>query len=210
MIFTHSERLPHAALRPFVKAFWYLRIKSDIPLTPLDAMPIPEQCLYFYGKIKPRALFSDGSSTVASSATIFGQSTTPCRLFVPQDYLMFKIIFQAGGFFRLFGAPMTLFTDQPTDAETALGKELTEARDRIEQTEDLEQMIAIAENLLLQRLKRVKTVEAPLDEVIRQPGWERQSVDQLARLACLSPRQLERKFLERVGVSPKFYGRVAR
>ena len=36
------------------------------------------------------------------------------------------------------------------------------------------------------------------------------SLDWLAGQACLSPRQLERKFVERVGVGPKLFSRIAR
>jgi transcriptional regulator GlxA family with amidase domain len=36
------------------------------------------------------------------------------------------------------------------------------------------------------------------------------SVDWLARQACLSPRQFNRKFTERMGVGAKLYGRLVR
>ncbi|MBL7816024.1 MAG: AraC family transcriptional regulator [Saprospiraceae bacterium] len=210
MIFTHLERPPHPALQPFVKAFWYLRIKSDTPLRPLNSTPIPEQCLYFYPKVKPQAYISDTQSMTASTAMIFGQGTIPAKLFVPQDYLMFKIIFQAGGFYRLFNTPLTLFTDKPQDSEAVFGKPMTDVRDQIEQTEDFEKMIKIAENYLFQKIKQIKTDALPLDSVMQQLNWEHQSLDKMARQACLSSRQFERKFLERIGVSPKFYGRIMR
>ncbi|MEI7587789.1 helix-turn-helix domain-containing protein, partial [Runella sp.] len=136
--------------------------------------------------------------------------TLPSQLLVPQDYLMFKIIFQPGGFFRLFNMPMTLFADKMEDSEAVLGKEISEVRDQIEQTEDFEKMVRIAERYLFQKIKQVKTNELPLDSVMQQLTWENQSLDKMARLACLSSRQFERKFLERIGVSPKFYGRLLR
>lgn len=129
---------------------------------------------------------------------------------VPQDYLMFKIIFQPGGFFRLFNMPMTLFVDNLEDSEAVLGKEISDVRDQIEQTEDFEKMVQIAESYLFQKLKQVKTAELPLDRVLLHLTSENQNLDKLAHLACLSSRQFERKFLERLGVSPKFYGRLLR
>jgi AraC-like DNA-binding protein len=210
MIFTHLERQPHASLEPYVKAFGYLRIKSDMPLQALKAIPIPEQCLYFYPKTKPIAQFSDGGTLIPSVGNIFGQSTIHCNLFVPQDYLMFKISFQAGGFYRLFKTPMTLFTNIPQDCELVLGKDMIDVRDQIEQTEDFDKMIAIAEKYLFQRMRQVKTDILPLEIVMQQLDWEHHSLDSLARLSCLSPRQFERKFLDRIGVSPKFYGRILR
>ncbi len=210
MIFTYLESPSHPALQPFIKAFWYIRIKSETPLSPLNAIPIPEQCLYFYPKAKPQSLFSGEKFIVAPSATLFGQGTLPAQLMVPQDYLMFKIIFQPGGFFRLFNMPMTLFVDNLEDSEAVLGKEISDVRDQIEQTEDFAKMVRIAESYLFQQLKQVKTAELPLDRVLLQLTSENQNLDKLAHLACLSSRQFERKFLERLGVSPKFYGRLLR
>jgi AraC-like DNA-binding protein len=210
MIFTHLERPPHPALQGFIKSFWYLRIKSDTPLLPINAVPNPEQCLYFYPKSKPQARFQGDNVQIASSANIFGQGTKYGQVQVPQDYLMFKIMFQAGGFYRLFGTPMTLFVDVPTDSEAVFGKEMTEVREQIEQTEDFDTLVQIAENYLLKKIKQVKINALPIDEVLQQLNWENKSLDQLARQACLSTRQFERKFLERVGVSPKFYGRIVR
>jgi AraC-like DNA-binding protein len=210
MIFTHLERPAHPALQPFIKSFWYLRIKSDTPLPPLNATPIPEQCLYFYPKSQPLATLFDSQNITATRACIFGQGTIPAKLYVPQDYLMFKIIFQPGGFYRLFNTPMTLFIDLPQDSEAVFGKEMTDVRDQIEQTEDFETMIKIAEKYFFQKIKQVKTAVLPLDTVLQQLNWEHQSLDKLAREACLSSRQFERNFLLRIGVSPKFYGRIVR
>lgn len=209
-MFLHLERPPHPALQPFIKAFWYLRIKSDMPLPALNATPMPEQSLYFYPKSKPKAELPNDQFLIPSKANIFGQSTTPAKLYVPQDYLMFKIMFQPGGFYRLFNIPMTLFTDKPEDSEAVFGKEMTDMRDQIEQTEDFEKMVHIAENYFFQKIKQVKIAALPLDTVLQQLNWENQSLDKLARHACLSTRQFERNFLARIGVSPKFYGRIVR
>ena len=106
--------------------------------------------------------------------------------------------------------PLTLFTDKPEDSEVVLGKEITNVRDQIEQTEDFDKMIQIAEKYLFQKIKQVKIDALPLDSVMQHLNWEYQSLDKLARQACLSSRQFERNFLNRIGVSPKFYGRIVR
>lgn len=209
-MFLHLERNPHPALLPFVKAFWYVRVKSTVPIPSINAVPNPEQCLYFYPKSKPKLYVPDGGFVVGTNATIFGQGTTHGRVVLPQDYLMFKIMFQAGGFYRLFGTPMTLFSEGPEDGEAVFGKEIVEVREQIEQTEDFNKLVEISENYLLKKIKQVKIDALPIDYVMQQMNWTHQSLDQLARQACLSTRQFERKFLERLGVSPKFYGRVVR
>jgi transcriptional regulator GlxA family with amidase domain len=40
--------------------------------------------------------------------------------------------------------------------------------------------------------------------------WAGHSIDSLAAAACLSARQFERSFVERVGMGPKLYSRIVR
>jgi transcriptional regulator GlxA family with amidase domain len=73
-------------------------------------------------------------------------------------------------------------------------------------------MIEIVENYLLCKIKKAKTEPHHLDRVANllftTPSHF--SLDYLADQACLSPRQFERKFIERIGVSPKLYSRISR
>jgi transcriptional regulator GlxA family with amidase domain len=65
---------------------------------------------------------------------------------------------------------------------------------------------------MLDRLKKVKIDPHPVDQIgqclLDNPIPF--SLDWLAGQACLSPRQFERKFNERIGVGPKLYSRISR
>jgi AraC-like DNA-binding protein len=141
---------------------------------------------------------------------VMGQGTVSSKLFLPQDYLMFKILFQPGGFYRLFGTPMTLFVGNVEDGVAVLGNDFKEVQERIEEAVDFKTMVSIAENYLLQKVKQVKIGVQSIDQVFQHNKWHLQTLDQMAQAAYLSSRQFERNFLPRIGVSPKFYSRLIR
>ena len=202
----------HPALQSYIKSYWFLHLKipNAQSLPPLAATPVPEQALYFYPKQRGYAQNLMGEIFNAPSTMIGGQSTQRVNYYLPEDYLMFKIKFQPSGFYRLFGTPMTLFVDNAEDAVSVLGNDLKAVQARIEAVEDFETMVEIAENYLFERLKRAKLLELPIDKVLSTLNWQTQSLDKIERESCLSTRQFERNFVNRLGVSPKFYGRVFR
>ena len=73
-------------------------------------------------------------------------------------------------------------------------------------------MISIVEQYLLSKIRWVKTDIHAVDKIgeilLHQPT--RFSLDWLADQACLSTRQLERKFVERMGIGPKLFSRISR
>lgn len=203
---------PNPALSSYVKSYWFLhyKIPNAATLAPLAAIPVPEQALYFYPKQCGVAYTLDGKKILPPKAMIAGQGTERVNYYLPEDYLMFKIQFQSGAFYRLFGTPMSLFTNNNEDAEAVLGNELKAVRERIEAVEDFDTMISIIETYLLKKIKNAKFEALPIDTVLQRFCWNNQSIDKIAQMACLSPRQFERNFLNRMGISPKFYSRIER
>lgn len=201
---------PHPALRPFVKAYWYLHIQHNAPAISIPIAPIPETCLYFYPKDKLHVNYLDKSTQTIPDNIITGQVTVRHNLVIPHNYLMFKVLLQPSGFFRLFGIPMTLFAGGHEEMNPVLGNEIREIRERIENAAMFEEMVGIMERFLLRKVAAYKVEKHAIDAVLEQSNFYQYSLDQLANDACLSSRQFERKFLERTGVSPKFYGRIVR
>ena len=209
----HLSIVPaHPVLQPYVKSFWFLHFQNaeTAQLPPISATPIPEQCLYFYPREKPYIITAQGEIVYGKASMIMGQGTASSKLFLPQDYMMFKVLFQPGGFYRLFGTPMTLFTGNTEDGVAVFGNDLKAVQQQIEEAVDFRTMIAHVERYLLNKVKQVKIGKQPIDQILQQGQWQVQSLDQMAKAACLSSRQFERNFLLRIGVSPKFYERLIR
>ena len=78
--------------------------------------------------------------------------------------------------------------------------------------QDYLQMIQVVETYLIGKIKQVKVARQPIDKVFDLTSSHTNlfSLDWIASQACLSTRQLERKYLERIGVSPIVYHRILR
>ncbi len=172
----------------------------------------PYQSLYFYPRDKVVKMAHDtGQITVNPAGIIVGQQIGRVNLSLGNDHMVIQVAFIPGGFFRLFGIPMQEFCDISMDSAQVLGKEMARLNDRLANEQNYLRMIGHIEDFLKARLARTAKDLIPLDRVMQlmlnEPD---KGMDQWASLACLSTRQFERKFLERVGVSPKMYTRIVR
>jgi AraC-like DNA-binding protein len=206
---TLLKQKPHPALLPFVKEYWLLDLKQGSN-APLAVTPIPEQCLYFYPRSLPMPILDNQKLSNVPDNVLIGQSLNRSALIVPDNYVMFKILFQTGGLFRLFGTPMTLFAGNFFEIVSILGNPINELREKIFLAQGFQAMIEAIESYLLPKAQNCRIDFLGIDKVLNQANFYQLSLDKLASEACLSPRQFERKFLERLGISPKIYQRIVR
>ncbi len=177
--------------------------------------PLPEQGIEFL----PKGLATAGNQQTAAFTkempyTLFGQPVSRMNYGLPtEDYLVIRVIFQPGGLFRLLGGlPLTEFTDKLLDAEPVLSGNKLSINEQLLEANTYAQLIDIVDSYLRAKIRQVKTDIHAVDKIgqllLHTPG--RFSLDWLATQACLSPRQLERKFVERMGIGPKLYSRISR
>lgn len=217
MIF-FREYAPHPALQSFIRHYWIIHIQLD-PATPhqqLPRKPYPpttEQCLYFYPYDLPHSVkMGNQTPENATSGIVVGQQLTRQNITINTNYLMLKVSFQPGSLFRLLGVPMHLLADGHADSEAIIGRAVKVINERLPEAVNYAAMVQVVENFLLQKAAQSNQTLLPIDRVAQQmlnPEAYYQ-LDQLASDACLSIRQFERKFRERVGVSPKLFSRIAR
>ena len=212
------EYAPHPALQDFVRHYYIIHIQLD-PKTPRDRLPqkpyppSTEQCLYFYPFDRPHSVKTGNLSPEdATSGIIVGQPLTRMNITINPNYLMLKVSFQPGALFRLLGVPMHLLTDGHADLEAITGKAVKEVNERLPEATNYAAMIRLVEEFLLRKAAQCRQSVLPIDRVARHmlTSASYHQLDQLAHDACLSTRQFERKFRERLGVSPKLFTRIAR
>ena len=208
--------LPHPALQGFVKEYMLMHFVYDAahPQLVKPYPPLPEHGLEFYPKGPITSVYPQtGAVKKEPRNTVFGQMVSRVNFVVPaEDLVIFRVIFHTGGLFRLLRIPLTEFTDGKADSEAVINQEVRAVNDRLANTSTYADMVAIVEQYLLAKIRLVKTDIHAVDKIgqilLQQPT--RFSLDWLADQACLSPRQLERKFVERMGIGPKLFSRIAR
>lgn len=214
MIF--QEFLPKPELQPFIKSI--LLVHFEQIQVGFQIKPYPtrlEQSLNFFAKgyIKNENPNTGKSYRVASNA-IFGQQLNRLDFHSigNPEFLMLMVVFKAGAMFRLLGIPSQELTTAFCDAEDLLSAELKAVNDKIANAITYPEMIKHAEEYLINKVRNTKRDISNIDKIgellIQKPNEF--SLDWLADQACLSPRQFERKFSERMGVGPKLYSRIGR
>ena len=209
---------PAPALRPFVQHYLLVHVRYD-GVDPAQAMkpmpPAPQQCLYFYPRGGMRTFHHKDEKFVAlPNSILVGPQVSRLDLHFPAEHLVVCAAFWPGGLHRLLGVPVTEMLDYSVESRALLGPAVAEIEARLAEAADYATMLATVETYLLRMLRRLRPhTERPIDRllaVLLPSGRLGASLDHLAAEACLSPRQFERNFVARVGLSPKMFARIAR
>ncbi len=212
-------QLPAPPLRPFVQHYLLVHAcyAGGGPGRAVKPMPpAPQQCLYFYPRSALRTVVhADPTRTrqLAGSFVVAPQLQRVDLHFGP-DHLMLCAAFWPGGLQRLLGVPVKELLDVPVEGRALLGPAVADLEARLAELADYGAMLAALDAYLLGAWRRLRGhAERPLDRllsVLLPTGRATHSLDSLAAEACLSPRQFERGFFERVGLPPKLYARIVR
>jgi AraC-like DNA-binding protein len=210
---------PAPPLRPFVQYYMLVHVRYE-GLDPAQAVkpmpPAPQQCLYFYPRDE-MSTFHYGQQRVIRSprSIVVGPQVSRVDLRFPPDHLMVCAAFWPGGLHRLLGVLVKELFDFSIESRSLLGPTITDVEDRLAETTDYATMLVVVESFLLRALRHLPAhaPERPLDRLLPTllpTGRTAATLGHLAAEACLSPRQFERSFIERVGMSPKLYARIVR
>jgi AraC-like DNA-binding protein len=206
---------PHPALKGFVNNIMIHEMKAHATQKTFtfSIPPLPEHGLTFYirDRVEVESIYTKKKETLCSSIVIgphiSGHNITP-----GQHHLMIKVGFQPGGLYRMLGIPMSeLLCNDAFDAIELLGNNMKGVNDQLEEADSFDKMIIIIEGFLLKhvdKLKQALPIDQVLSSVIKGRGLIK--IDQLASDACLSIRQFERVFQQRIGLPPKHFSRLVR
>jgi AraC-like DNA-binding protein len=212
----YDYRLPHPALRDYVRMLKIVgcSFPATLAVLPVKAYwPRAENCLTFFPKDPELVEYGTGGTRLASTRSrLHGQPTLVTNRHVGREFMVFQVQFQPGALFRLTGIPAHELTNAFVDAEAVFSGEIRLVNERLNSAHHYTEMIDIVETFLLYLVRRANRPLRPVDRVsqflLRSPAVP--SLDWLADQACLSPRQFYRQFVEREGVSPKLFARIAR
>lgn len=207
--------LPDPALRGLVNNIMIHEVNFDARQPPpsFSVPPLPEQSLFFYVRDRSSAanIYTHATEALPFS-TIVGPHTSRHIITPGRNHLMIKVGFQPGGLHRLLHIPMNyLLCKESFDCTDLLGNEINEVNDQLKYSVSFLEMKTVIERFLLKRIHKLKPT-LPIDRVlsilIKERGLVK--IDQLASWACLSTRQFERTFQQRIGLPPKHFSRMVR
>jgi AraC-like DNA-binding protein len=208
--------LPHFALREFVKCYRVVHFIFDknTPFGHKPYTPRPENCLAFYPRDREKVVYADSGKVVENlPVVLIGQHTVTTNRFINPDFLVLQIHFQPGALHRLTGGmPLFELNNVYMAAETVFSKEILVVNEKLYHAPNYGAMVGILNDFMLNLVKKGLKDAHPLDQAA-QLMFDRQgamNLDWLRREACLSVKQLERKFKDRTGVNPKVLNRLIR
>ncbi|QJW89708.1 AraC family transcriptional regulator [Spirosoma taeanense] len=214
---TVQKAAPSAPLQAYVMEY----ILIDVSMLPngngstwTRLLPAPvEQTLIYYLSGEVKTTYHDGQTIEVPPGNLVGQPVHRILLTNSASLTMFMVRFRPSGFFRLFGVPMPLFTDSHEDVTLVLDSPVRSLHEQLVNAPTFGEMVLRTEQFLSRPAVSPRHSTRPVDWAIGRmfdPDAGEERLDKLADYACLSSRQFERSFVERVGVPPKLYARLIR
>jgi len=202
-------------LGAFVECVWFLSANTGggAGAPPASQRILPDGCaeLIFHFRDRFHAVSSSGLQQ-QPAAFLVGLLTSPLVIAPAADVDTMAVRFRPGGAYPFFRAPMSALTDRcvplgdlwtPGDA-SRLWHQLADSRGD-------DSRVAIVARALQRRIAMAqddRVTPAAIAALVRTGGRAR--VDAVAGRAGTTTRQLQRRFVERVGVSPKTLARILR
>ena len=177
---SYAEFAPSAALAPWVECYWTFGPLRE----PFERRVLPDGCADL--------LFADGSMSAV------GTMTAPLVIRDASSPAYFGVRFRPGR--ALLGLPLAELTNQRVTLRGDLG-------DRVAEQPTTRGRIALLESHLLARLP---VPDRAVDAAVARIVAGHSSIERIAADIGVTRQHLARKFLQRVGVSPKTFARVAR
>jgi AraC-like DNA-binding protein len=210
-----KDTLPSPELSAYIEKYRirHFIFNKDVvpPVKPFP--PRPEQCLSFYIRGSETVKYlREGFEIKKPRSVISGQFTSRVdRIVSIPEVLMIIVDFKPGALSRLTGLPFKELANRDIDAEAVLGQQIRIVNDRLGSSANYEEMINIIESYFIYlaglQKKEITAVDHILQIIKTNPDC---SIDWVAKNSYLSVRQLERKFDDRIGISPKTFLRISR
>jgi AraC-like DNA-binding protein len=206
---------PSGHLRPFIRELLLL----DLVAGPGEVVPAKtlaaniEQCLVFYLRGHVTAVDpASGTRTGYAPIALNGTQTARFDVYSGSPFRLLSVQFQPGVLTKFLRLPLLEFTNARIDAEAVLGAEVHQVQEQLVNAPTYAALLDYVEAYLWQRLQRLRLSFTPFDRALQAlaAAPHAYSLDQLAHEACLSVSQLERRFVQHLGVGPKLYARIAR
>ncbi len=149
---------------------------------------------------------------ISPEFTLIGLQTEAYQVRFQSLVQIFGIRFNPEGLYKIFGVPPALFTATFQDGKDVLGNEFHDYCERLRESADMKQRIQLTEEFLRKRLMKTAPhydYVGHASQTIRKHNGLI-SLDELTDQVPISPRQLQREFKNKFGITAKEYMRLSR
>lgn len=204
---------PCSKLADFVKCYycWEHDPKGSQPLI-VQSPPSGYEAIVFNYENPYKINIRKKDNILAPSAFYSGQNTTNYNLIISKALGVFGIVFQPAAFATLFRVSVKDTVDKRIALDDIVGNEGKYLTQKILNSANTVERVQIIEQYLLQKLWLSKLHMSVADRAVHLIDSKNGliTIQDLAINIGSSRRSLERDFVEKVGVSPKFYSRLRR
>lgn len=212
----YDEFNPHFSLAQYVRCIWVFEAgPADGPAAVQQIVPdgFPELILHYGDHF--HEIDDKGIARRQSRIVFAGQISQPLTLQPGANAGVMGVRFWPAAARALLRVPMLETTDQRLDVAALLGTEAASIVDEIASARDPAARVELVECFLSRRLLLAGNASRPNLAVAHcvaalHQSSGRVSIDTLAQRANLSSRQLQRRFLHEVGISPRLLGSIFR
>lgn len=207
----YSKFPPAAELKRFIECYFVWEGKTEKRLE-IQSPPNGFSAIVFNYGDPNRARQNSGEELAVPKAFACGQFTSNYELILEGEIAMTGIVFKPTSLYNFFECRMSALVNSRMPLNLLLGEEAGELWNAIRVKTSDDSRIAILQDFLIRRLPEAKTRMSVVDEAVEYMDDHNGcvTVEDMAEHFKVSKRYLEKQFLEKVGVSPKFYGRVRR
>lgn len=203
---------PSAGLQPFVKCFWSLDDEKQDE--PVKQRVLPDGCMemiFHYGDLYQQ-YFEDGSSIIQPRSFVFGQITKYIEIAPTGKSGIISARFLPDGISPFLSMPLKSLDNRAVSIRDIFGDDGEKLEEKVINANDNQERIQLIETFLLSKLTEQKTIDAItkscVDIIFQSQGQI--GLADLADKMNLHRRNMERKFISAIGMSPKQLTRVAR
>ncbi|MEL1245085.1 helix-turn-helix domain-containing protein [Flavobacterium sp. DGU11] len=204
---------PSDALSKQVRYYWSLESGDDVQ-APESHRIFPDGCieLIFHYSGLFRTYDEINNAQTQPLSFVHGQLTSFIEVESTGVIGIFSVRFNPAGLKPFTDTPVQDFTDISVDVREIWGEDGTLLEKEMLGAANNEERVVIIESFLLKKLEAVSfdnsDVEYCVDAMLKSEGTV--SIDKLADELEIGKRQLERKFIAAVGLSPKMLARIIR
>jgi len=177
---------------------------------------VPSSCaeiVFYLGDRAAHREGGDGARVVHARGDVSGQKTSFIDIETTGHVDILGVMLRPNATAQLLGRSAREIANLHVDAEELWGQGARDLVEALGDARDPSKRVEILETFLEARLRDAprpgdRRIRHCVDLITARGGTGR--VSQLAEEACLSTRQLERRFLDEVGLSPKAFARTVR